>query len=182
MFVFAHFFQGKFHGNPMHVAVVISNCLREERRILAAANMPVQVIVSELAVLLSPWTQFLWNRNSYLLSSQLLLPMLMVPPSFQSLGIKVLGSSLSNSFSLPSYWDNYQGFLEFISGILSIHSFLFPLVTLWPQSYSYQLRNIVNCFPQHDYPQGLILLKTFYGSQIPTPPTSPKLHTQNFML
>ncbi|EPY79445.1 Signal transducer and activator of transcription 1-alpha/beta isoform 5-like protein [Camelus ferus] len=33
---------GKFHGNPMHVAVVISNCLREERRILAAANMPVQ--------------------------------------------------------------------------------------------------------------------------------------------
>uniref|UniRef100_A0A452SJ20 Signal transducer and activator of transcription n=1 Tax=Ursus americanus TaxID=9643 RepID=A0A452SJ20_URSAM len=42
MFVFAHCFQGKFHGNPMHVAVVISNCLREERRILAAANMPVQ--------------------------------------------------------------------------------------------------------------------------------------------
>lgn len=35
-------FQGKFHGNPMHVAVVISNCLREERRILAAANMPIQ--------------------------------------------------------------------------------------------------------------------------------------------
>ncbi|XP_006878813.1 PREDICTED: signal transducer and activator of transcription 4 [Elephantulus edwardii] len=34
--------QGKFHGNPMHVAVVIANCLREERRILAAANMPVQ--------------------------------------------------------------------------------------------------------------------------------------------
>ncbi|XP_025704194.1 signal transducer and activator of transcription 4 isoform X1 [Callorhinus ursinus] len=34
--------QGKFHGNPMHVAVVISNCLREERRILAAANMPIQ--------------------------------------------------------------------------------------------------------------------------------------------
>ncbi|XP_060033536.1 signal transducer and activator of transcription 4 isoform X2 [Erinaceus europaeus] len=34
--------QGKFHGNPMHVAVVISNCLREERRILATANMPVQ--------------------------------------------------------------------------------------------------------------------------------------------
>ncbi|XP_035160110.1 signal transducer and activator of transcription 4 isoform X3 [Callithrix jacchus] len=36
--------QGKFHGNPMHVAVVISNCLREERRILAAANMPVQTL------------------------------------------------------------------------------------------------------------------------------------------
>ncbi|XP_021103391.1 signal transducer and activator of transcription 4 isoform X3 [Heterocephalus glaber] len=35
--------QGKFHGNPMHVAVVISNCLREERRILATANMPVQM-------------------------------------------------------------------------------------------------------------------------------------------
>ncbi|XP_051009760.1 signal transducer and activator of transcription 4 isoform X1 [Acomys russatus] len=34
--------QAKFHGNPMHVAVVISNCLREERRILAAANMPIQ--------------------------------------------------------------------------------------------------------------------------------------------
>lgn len=51
--VSAHFFQGKFHGNPMHVAVVISNCLREERRILAAANMPIQVIFSELT-LLSP--------------------------------------------------------------------------------------------------------------------------------
>ncbi|XP_078003046.1 signal transducer and activator of transcription 4 isoform X1 [Phascolarctos cinereus] len=34
--------QGKYHGNPMHIAVVISNCLREERRILAAASMPVQ--------------------------------------------------------------------------------------------------------------------------------------------
>ncbi|XP_043850606.1 signal transducer and activator of transcription 4 [Dromiciops gliroides] len=34
--------QGKYHGNPMHIAVVISNCLREERRILATANMPVQ--------------------------------------------------------------------------------------------------------------------------------------------
>lgn len=40
-------FQGKFHGNPMHVAVVISNCLREERRILAAANMPIQVPLSD---------------------------------------------------------------------------------------------------------------------------------------
>lgn len=40
-------FQGKFHGNPMHVAVVISNCLREERRILAAANMPIQVTFSD---------------------------------------------------------------------------------------------------------------------------------------
>lgn len=36
-------FQGKYHGNPMHIAVIISNCLREERRILAAASMPVQV-------------------------------------------------------------------------------------------------------------------------------------------
>ncbi|XP_029461947.1 signal transducer and activator of transcription 4 [Rhinatrema bivittatum] len=34
--------QGKYHGNPMHMAVVVSNCLREERRILAAASMPVQ--------------------------------------------------------------------------------------------------------------------------------------------
>ncbi|XP_074071577.1 signal transducer and activator of transcription 4 isoform X1 [Macrotis lagotis] len=34
--------QGKYQGNPMHIAVVISNCLREERRILAAASMPVQ--------------------------------------------------------------------------------------------------------------------------------------------
>ncbi|KAK2526117.1 hypothetical protein Q9233_008750 [Columba guinea] len=34
--------QGKYHGNPMHIAVIISNCLREERRILAAASMPVQ--------------------------------------------------------------------------------------------------------------------------------------------
>lgn len=48
LFCSLFFFQGKFHGNPMHVAVVISNCLREERRILAAANMPVQVISSEL--------------------------------------------------------------------------------------------------------------------------------------
>lgn len=36
--------QGKYHGNPMHIAVIISNCLREERRILAAASMPVQVM------------------------------------------------------------------------------------------------------------------------------------------
>lgn len=28
----------------MHIAVIISNCLREERRILAAASMPVQVM------------------------------------------------------------------------------------------------------------------------------------------
>ncbi|XP_050825471.1 signal transducer and activator of transcription 4 isoform X3 [Gopherus flavomarginatus] len=34
--------QGKYHGNPMHITVIISNCLREERRILAAASMPVQ--------------------------------------------------------------------------------------------------------------------------------------------
>uniref|UniRef100_A0A7N4V2A6 Signal transducer and activator of transcription n=2 Tax=Sarcophilus harrisii TaxID=9305 RepID=A0A7N4V2A6_SARHA len=34
--------QGKYHGKSMHIAVVISNCLREERRILAAASMPVQ--------------------------------------------------------------------------------------------------------------------------------------------
>uniref|UniRef100_A0A8D0H702 Signal transducer and activator of transcription n=1 Tax=Sphenodon punctatus TaxID=8508 RepID=A0A8D0H702_SPHPU len=34
--------QGKYHGNPMHIAVIISNCLREERRILAAASMPIQ--------------------------------------------------------------------------------------------------------------------------------------------
>uniref|UniRef100_A0A8C2TCL1 Signal transducer and activator of transcription n=1 Tax=Coturnix japonica TaxID=93934 RepID=A0A8C2TCL1_COTJA len=34
--------QGKYQGNPMHIAVIISNCLREERRILAAASMPVQ--------------------------------------------------------------------------------------------------------------------------------------------
>nr|XP_012632382.1 signal transducer and activator of transcription 4 isoform X5 [Microcebus murinus] len=62
--------QGKFHGNPMHVAVVISNCLREERRILAAANMPVQ----------------------------LLLPMSVVPLSFQALAIKgPLEKSLQSS-------------------------------------------------------------------------------------
>uniref|UniRef100_A0A8C2TC86 Signal transducer and activator of transcription n=1 Tax=Coturnix japonica TaxID=93934 RepID=A0A8C2TC86_COTJA len=36
--------QGKYQGNPMHIAVIISNCLREERRILAAASMPVQVL------------------------------------------------------------------------------------------------------------------------------------------
>uniref|UniRef100_A0A6I8NEV9 Signal transducer and activator of transcription n=1 Tax=Ornithorhynchus anatinus TaxID=9258 RepID=A0A6I8NEV9_ORNAN len=34
--------QGKYSGNPTHIAVVIANCLREERRLLAAASMPVQ--------------------------------------------------------------------------------------------------------------------------------------------
>ncbi|XP_053129532.1 signal transducer and activator of transcription 4 isoform X3 [Hemicordylus capensis] len=34
--------QGKYQGNPMHMALVVSNCLREERRVLAAASMPVQ--------------------------------------------------------------------------------------------------------------------------------------------
>ncbi|KAE8580023.1 hypothetical protein XENTR_v10024276 [Xenopus tropicalis] len=33
---------GKYHGNPMHMAMIVSNCLREERRILAAASMPIQ--------------------------------------------------------------------------------------------------------------------------------------------
>ncbi|MEE6521850.1 hypothetical protein FKM82_020185, partial [Ascaphus truei] len=33
---------GKYHGNPMHMAMVVSNCLREERRIFAAASMPMQ--------------------------------------------------------------------------------------------------------------------------------------------
>ncbi|XP_063286237.1 signal transducer and activator of transcription 4 [Pelobates fuscus] len=33
---------GKYHGNPMHMAMIVSNCLREERRILAAASMPMQ--------------------------------------------------------------------------------------------------------------------------------------------
>ncbi|XP_044282992.1 signal transducer and activator of transcription 4 isoform X2 [Varanus komodoensis] len=34
--------QGKYQSNPMHIAVVVSNCLREERRVLASASMPVQ--------------------------------------------------------------------------------------------------------------------------------------------
>ncbi|XP_038604976.1 signal transducer and activator of transcription 4 [Tachyglossus aculeatus] len=34
--------QGKYSGNPVHMAVVIANCLREERRVLAAASVPVQ--------------------------------------------------------------------------------------------------------------------------------------------
>ncbi|XP_033024913.1 signal transducer and activator of transcription 4 isoform X1 [Lacerta agilis] len=34
--------QGKYQSSPMHIAVVVSNCLREERRILASASMPVQ--------------------------------------------------------------------------------------------------------------------------------------------
>ncbi|XP_069471781.1 signal transducer and activator of transcription 4 [Ambystoma mexicanum] len=34
--------QGKYQCNPMHMAVVISNCLREERRVVAAASMPIQ--------------------------------------------------------------------------------------------------------------------------------------------
>ncbi|XP_042302517.1 signal transducer and activator of transcription 4 isoform X1 [Sceloporus undulatus] len=34
--------QGKYQNNPVHIAVVVSNCLREERRILASASMPVQ--------------------------------------------------------------------------------------------------------------------------------------------
>uniref|UniRef100_A0A2K6GQB8 Signal transducer and activator of transcription n=1 Tax=Propithecus coquereli TaxID=379532 RepID=A0A2K6GQB8_PROCO len=66
--------QGKFHGNPMHVAVVISNCLREERRILAAANMPVQVIFSELVILLSLELSF--SETEIFVFFQLLLPML----------------------------------------------------------------------------------------------------------
>lgn len=72
-------------------------------------------------------------KHSFL-PSQLLLPMLMVPPSFQALGVKVLGSSLSNSFSLPSSWDNYQVFLEFVSGILFIHSSVSIGHTLGPWS------------------------------------------------
>uniref|UniRef100_A0ABM5ERM9 Signal transducer and activator of transcription n=1 Tax=Pogona vitticeps TaxID=103695 RepID=A0ABM5ERM9_9SAUR len=34
--------QAKYQSNPVHIAVVISNCLREERRVLASASMPVQ--------------------------------------------------------------------------------------------------------------------------------------------
>ncbi|KAJ7345526.1 hypothetical protein JRQ81_001476 [Phrynocephalus forsythii] len=34
--------QAKYQSNPVHIAVVVSNCLREERRVLASANMPVQ--------------------------------------------------------------------------------------------------------------------------------------------
>ncbi|XP_012503376.1 PREDICTED: signal transducer and activator of transcription 4 [Propithecus coquereli] len=53
--------QGKFHGNPMHVAVVISNCLREERRILAAANMPVQEALSKMTQIVNE-TDLLMNN------------------------------------------------------------------------------------------------------------------------
>uniref|UniRef100_A0A8C9TZZ8 Signal transducer and activator of transcription n=1 Tax=Scleropages formosus TaxID=113540 RepID=A0A8C9TZZ8_SCLFO len=35
--------QGKYKGNPLHMAAVISNCLREERRILSTASMQEQV-------------------------------------------------------------------------------------------------------------------------------------------
>ncbi|XP_070612044.1 signal transducer and activator of transcription 4 [Erythrolamprus reginae] len=35
-------FQAKYQSNPLHIALVISNCLREERRVLASASMPVQ--------------------------------------------------------------------------------------------------------------------------------------------
>ncbi|KAJ6665237.1 hypothetical protein lerEdw1_004286 [Lerista edwardsae] len=35
--------QGKYQSNPMHVSVVVSSCLREERRVLASASMPVQM-------------------------------------------------------------------------------------------------------------------------------------------
>ncbi|XP_077175601.1 signal transducer and activator of transcription 4 isoform X2 [Paroedura picta] len=34
--------QGKYQSNPMHIALVVSDCLREERRVLATANMPLQ--------------------------------------------------------------------------------------------------------------------------------------------
>uniref|UniRef100_A0A8C9W3Q6 Signal transducer and activator of transcription n=1 Tax=Scleropages formosus TaxID=113540 RepID=A0A8C9W3Q6_SCLFO len=34
--------QGKYKGNPLHMAAVISNCLREERRILSTASMQEQ--------------------------------------------------------------------------------------------------------------------------------------------
>ncbi|XP_043931132.1 signal transducer and activator of transcription 4 isoform X2 [Protopterus annectens] len=34
--------QVKYHGNPLHMSIVISTCLKEERRILAAATVPVK--------------------------------------------------------------------------------------------------------------------------------------------
>ncbi|XP_007420452.1 signal transducer and activator of transcription 4 [Python bivittatus] len=34
--------QAKYQSNPLHIALVVSNCLREERRVLASASMPVQ--------------------------------------------------------------------------------------------------------------------------------------------
>ncbi|XP_078537741.1 signal transducer and activator of transcription 4-like [Lissotriton helveticus] len=34
--------KGKYQCNPMHMAVVVSNCLREERRVVAAASTPTQ--------------------------------------------------------------------------------------------------------------------------------------------
>uniref|UniRef100_A0A8C5WC19 STAT transcription factor protein interaction domain-containing protein n=1 Tax=Leptobrachium leishanense TaxID=445787 RepID=A0A8C5WC19_9ANUR len=43
---------GKYHGNPMHMAMIVSNCLREERRILAAASMPMQVCAEYLCTLI----------------------------------------------------------------------------------------------------------------------------------
>lgn len=56
--------QGKYHGNPMHIAVIISNCLREERRILAAASMPVQVMnyISLICSMLICSHAF-WNKS-----------------------------------------------------------------------------------------------------------------------
>lgn len=91
------FFQGKFHGNPMHVAVVISNCLREERRILAAANMPVQVRFSEPVILLSLRAQFSWTKNLFLRTS--FISVSVMPPSFRSRVIKTQGSLRLRSFS-----------------------------------------------------------------------------------
>ncbi|OWJ99826.1 STAT4, partial [Cervus elaphus hippelaphus] len=57
---------GKFHGNPMHVAVVISNCLREERRILAAANMPVQRNVEHKVAAIKNSVQMTEQDTKYL--------------------------------------------------------------------------------------------------------------------
>ncbi|KAH0621592.1 hypothetical protein JD844_023063 [Phrynosoma platyrhinos] len=43
--------QGKYQNNPVHIAVVVSNCLREERRILASASMPVQMTEQDVKYL-----------------------------------------------------------------------------------------------------------------------------------
>ncbi|KAF7245019.1 Signal transducer and activator of transcription 4 [Varanus komodoensis] len=43
--------QGKYQSNPMHIAVVVSNCLREERRVLASASMPVQMTEQDVKYL-----------------------------------------------------------------------------------------------------------------------------------
>lgn len=95
-------------------------------------------------ILLSPWTLFFWNRNSCFLSNQLLLPVdgaIILPvPCNQGLGI-IFEWSFS-PLPIEIITKSCQRFF-FFPWILSLLSFLFPLVTLWSTFLHYWFRNIV---------------------------------------